>query len=126
MKKFLIALLMMVSSAAFAATDLTPENYEAELTKSLDAGTPVVIEFYADWCGYCQIQKPMYAQAEKSLAGKANFYRVNVDSKNPMARQIDGIPTIIVLKSRGSQVNPIVGAQKTQQELEAAILERLQ
>lgn len=125
MKKLLVALLMMFSSAAFAATELTTENYQAELTKALDSGKPVVLKFYAEWCPACQAMKPMYEKAEKDLTDKATFYIVNVDKNNALSRQINSIPTIIVIKKRGEAANPLVGVPPTQEALESAILERL-
>lgn len=125
MKKLLIALMMLLSSSAFAVTELTPKSTEAELTAGLNTGKPVVIEFYADWCHFCQDMKPMYEQAEADMKDKATFYRINVDSKNPLARQVDGLPTIVVLKARGEAAKPLVGAQPSQEELEKQLLERM-
>jgi thioredoxin 1 len=124
MKKLLIALLMIASQLAFAATELTAENYEALLTKSINSGRPAVIKFYADWCGPCQLMKPVYEAVEKDLAGKADFYTINVEGTNPLARVVNSIPTIVVLKSKGQQVEPIVGYMDKDQ-LEKAILERM-
>lgn len=125
MKKLLLAILMAVSVNVHAGMPLTPQNTEAELTKALETKKPIVLKFYADWCGACQKLKPMMAEVEKRLAGKALFYEIDVDSGGPLSSQINAIPTIVVFKERGQAVEPIVGVPNSIDELEKLLLEKM-
>ena len=114
MKKLFIAMLMLAAQMAFAATDLTPQNYEAELTKSLDAGTPVVIEFYADWCGPCRMLTPVLEQVAKDMQGKVLVGKLDIDTNQRVAAsyQVTSVPTMILFKD-GKEVGRLVGLKDT-------------
>ncbi|MES2679082.1 MAG: thioredoxin [Bacteroidota bacterium] len=70
----------------------------SELIKS---STPVLVDFYADWCGPCQAMSPMIKELAAQLQGKARIVKVNIDKNQDAARfyQIDSVPTFIIFKA---------------------------
>ena len=68
-------------------------------------GMPVLVDFYADWCGPCKTMAPILSQVAAELSGKVKVIKVDVD-KNPAAAnqfQVQGIPTLILF-SKGKPV----------------------
>jgi len=124
MKKLLL-MLMLLSSPSFAVTELGPQDASEKLFAAVNSGKVVVVKFYAKWCGACKRIAPMYEEAEKKLSGKAEFFAVDVDTNNALARQVDALPTIIVVKTNGQNVIPIVGVPNSQEDLESQIQERM-
>lgn len=70
-----------------------------------------LIDFYADWCGPCQVMKPVFADIEKDYTGKIEFKKVDVDADSAMAAQygIMSIPTFVILKD-GKEISRKLGA----------------
>lgn len=70
-----------------------------------------LIDFYADWCGPCQVMKPVFAEIEKDYTSKIEFKKVDVDADSAMAAQygIMSIPTFVILKD-GKEVSRKLGA----------------
>ena len=69
-----------------------------------------VLDFYADWCGPCQMMKPIFAELEKQYQDKVHFTVIDVD-KEPdkgTAHHVLGIPTYVILKD-GKEVDRLVG-----------------
>ncbi len=88
---------------------LTDQNFESEVLKS---DKPVLVDFYADWCGPCQIYGPIIEELAKSLDGKIKVGKLNVD-QNPAITEKYGvmsIPTTIVFKN-GEILKQFLGAQ---------------
>ena len=71
---------------------VTEETFEREV---LHSPVPVVVDFYADWCGPCRTAEPILRQISGSLAGRVKFTKVNVDESNNISRSfgIHSIPT---------------------------------
>lgn len=95
--------------AEFTATD---QNFDQEVLKS---DKPVLIDFWAVWCGPCQIQDPIVEEVAKELAGKVKVGKLNVD-ENPQISQkymIMSIPTLMIFKS-GTIVKQFIGVQSKQ------------
>lgn len=70
-----------------------------------------LIDFYADWCGPCQIMKPVFAQLEPEYKGKIEFTQVDVEVDSAQAAQfgIMSIPTFVLVKD-GKEVDRRLGA----------------
>lgn len=87
----------------------TDQNFEAEVLKS---DTPVVVDFWAEWCTPCKITTPIIDELAKEYAGKVKIGKLNVD-ENPEASgnyHVMSIPTVMIFKN-GQPVNSVVGAQ---------------
>jgi thioredoxin 1 len=87
---------------------LTEENYEKEV---LQTAEPIVIDFYADWCGPCKMMAPAFDEAAAAFEGKARFAKINVDESKKLAIQskVLSIPTLLFFKN-GEQVDRVTGA----------------
>ena len=74
----------------------TEANYEAEVVSS---DIPVMIDFYADWCGPCKMMGPVVAELAAEYEGKVKIGKCNVDENPAIARQfgVMSIPTFIFL-----------------------------
>ena len=96
-----------------AVLKITSDNFEQEVMKS---SKPVLLDFWATWCGPCQMQGPVIDEAAEKLADKAVFGKVNVDEQQKLAQQygVMSIPTLVVLKN-GKVVNQTVGARPKEQ-----------
>jgi thioredoxin 1 len=90
-----------------AVRRIAEKDFDAELAK---ASTPVVVDFYADWCGPCRLMSPMVDRQAKAFGGKITFFKVNVDQAPGLADRygIDGIPALFFFKN-GKVVDSVVG-----------------
>ena len=73
-------------------------------TESLGS-TPIVLDFFAQWCGPCKAEAPIIEAESKQWEGKATFVKVDVDQETTLARkfQIHAIPTIVVFKPKSNE-----------------------
>lgn len=80
-----------------AVVTITNDNFEQEV---LAAEIPVILDFWADWCGPCQMQAPVFDALAEELDGKVKFGKVNVDEEAALALkyQVMSIPTLIVMQ----------------------------
>lgn len=87
---------------------ITNENFEQEVLKS---PVPVLVDFWAEWCGPCKVIGPVIAQLAEKYEGKFKVGKVNVDEQSDLAQkyQILSIPTLKFFKD-GVEVDEIVGA----------------
>ena len=71
----------------------------AELIKS--PGMPVLVDFYADWCGPCKTMNPVVEQLAKDFSGKLKVIKINVDKNQAAAQQyrVQGVPTFMLFKN---------------------------
>ena len=92
-----------------AEITITNENFEQEVLKS---DIPVLVDFWAVWCGPCQMVGPILSEIAEENEGKIKVGKVNVDEQPELARQfgIMSIPTMIVFKG-GEPAAKTVGVQ---------------
>ncbi len=91
------------------AAHFDDQSFEAEVLKS---EIPVLVDFFAEWCGPCKMMSPIIDKLATEYEGKVKIGKVDVDS-NPEAAgkfQVQSIPTIIMFKG-GEMVNQMVGFQ---------------
>ncbi len=76
--------------------ELTKDNFQSEV---LAAKEPVLIDFWASWCGPCRMQSPIIDELAEELAGKVKVCKVNVDEQPSLALdyQIASIPTLVFM-----------------------------
>jgi thioredoxin 1 len=93
-----------------------PDMGSVSLQVAVASGQPVLLEFYADWCGPCKMVAPELEALSKEWSGKAKIVRVNVDQQRDLAQKynITGIPAFVVLKG-GKEVNRAVGGMPKEQ-----------
>lgn len=96
---------------------ITGDNFESEVLKS---DKPVILDFYADWCGPCKMMSPVIDSISEELGDKVKVGKVNSDEEMDLAEQfgIMSIPTIIVFKN-GAVDKTFVGVTEKSQIIEA-------
>lgn len=90
-----------------AHTMLTFDNYKKEVT---DSKIPVIIDFYADWCGPCRLMAPVFEELSGEYGGKLRFLKLDTESETMLAQQFEvmSIPTLIIM-NKGKEVDRIMG-----------------
>ena len=86
---------------------VTEENFEEEVMK---ADKPVIVDFYADWCGPCKMMSPIVDEIAEELKDKIKVGKINTDENINLAEkyEIMSIPTILVIKN-GEIVKTFIG-----------------
>ena len=87
---------------------VSAQNWQAEVASS---NVPVLVDFWAEWCGPCKAIAPVLDELSAELAGKLKIVKVNVDESPDLAQQfgIRSIPTLLVFKA-GTIAGQMVGA----------------
>jgi len=88
---------------------LSSENFEKEVIQS---EKPVLVDFYADWCGPCKMMAPTIEKVAEELGEKAKVGKINVDENQDLAMEynIMSIPTVIIFKD-GKEFKRMVGVR---------------
>lgn len=86
---------------------LTKETYDGEVLKS---NMPVLVDFWASWCGPCKMLTPIVSQLAEEYNGRVKVCKVNVDEQSELAAKnaIVSIPTVMIFVG-GKQINKLVG-----------------
>lgn len=76
----------------------------------LESTNPVLLDFYANWCGHCQKLLPLLDEVAVEMDGKFSVMKVNVDENREFAQkfEIKGLPTMLLFKA-GSEVDRLIG-----------------
>ena len=106
------------------AKKITDESFEEDVLKA-DSNTPVLVDFWAEWCGPCRMVGPVVEELAGEFEGKARVGKVDVDSNPEISAKygIRSIPSLLIFKD-GEVVDQIVGAvpkAQLKKQLEAQI-----
>ena len=90
--------------------ELTAENFNDNV---LESDLPVLVDFWATWCGPCRMMAPVVSEIAAEYAGKVAVGKVNVDEEPELASAfgIESIPTLMVFKN-GELTDTLVGVRK--------------
>ena len=97
---------------------LTQENFEKEV---LQSATPVLVDFWAEWCGPCKMIAPLLDELADEYQGKVKIGKVNIDDQQALATKygIRAIPTLLLI-NKGQVAEQMVGA-KSKRDLKASL-----
>jgi thioredoxin 1 len=95
-----------------SVVELTKENFEQEV---LGADVPVLIDFWAGWCGPCMMQSPIVDEIAEEMAGRVKVCKVNVDEQASLALdyRVVSIPTLVFM-NKGEFQERMIGLQDKQ------------
>ena len=90
---------------------ITRDNFEKEVVGSK---LPVIVDFWAEWCGPCRAMAPVFESVSKEFAGKMSFAKLDVDSNQELSSQfgVMSIPSLLVFK-KGKEADRIVGSMSS-------------
>lgn len=96
-----------------SSTQVNDQNFESEVLKSSE---PVLVDFWAEWCGPCKMMSPVVDQIASEMNGKIKVVKINIDENpnTPTRYGIRGIPTFMVFKN-GQLVETKVGGMSKAQ-----------
>lgn len=102
------------------ADTLTDANFQSEV---IDSDIPVLVDFWAEWCGPCRMIGPILDQLSGEIDGQAKIGKVNVDEAKELAAKynVKSIPLLLFFKN-GEVKDQIVGANVTKDQLKTKLL----
>lgn len=98
--------------------EITEDNYDKEVKNS---NIPVIIDFFADWCGPCHMMKPVFESVSLKYKDKLRFVKINTEILPEIAQEfeISGIPCFVIIKN-GKEIDRIIG-YKSEADFKKAI-----
>jgi thioredoxin 1 len=102
------------------AINLTQDTFQAEV---IDSEVPVLVDFWAEWCGPCRMIGPILDQLSEDLGSQAKIVKVNVDDSRELSAKynVRSIPYLLFFKN-GEVKDQIIGANVTKDQLKAKLL----
>jgi thioredoxin 1 len=102
--------------------EVNDTSFEAEVLKSAQ---PVLVDFWAEWCGPCKRIAPTVESIAEKYQGRAKVVKLNVDENGnrPVSLGIKGIPTLILFRD-GKEVERVVGAPQNAKEFLSELLDK--
>lgn len=96
----------MADDKVQAAIHLTSDDFQATLDQAAKDGKAVFVDFYADWCGPCQIAAPIIDKLAPEYADKVVIAKLNVDENNDISAKygVMSIPTVIMFNKEGKEM----------------------
>jgi len=92
---------------------ISDDSFEQEV---LQAGVPVLVDYWADWCGPCKMISPILDEVAKEYSGKLKVCRLNIDENQatPPKFGIRGIPTLMIFKNGNVEATKVGALSKSQ------------
>ncbi len=100
-------MIIILAKNTMVSLHLNEQNFDKEVLKS---DIPVIVDFWAEWCGPCKMMGPVFDELGKDYTGKIKFAKLNVDENNKLSEQFEvrSIPTLVVFKN-GKEMDRMMG-----------------
>ena len=96
-----------------ATTKVSDSNFDADVLK---AAGPVLVDFWAEWCGPCKMIAPFLDELSKDMDGRVTVAKLNIDEnpQTPMKYGVHGIPTLMLFKNGSVEATKVGALSKSQ------------